>query len=144
MAQVTELPARTEPTDRSSSPAIIKSPTGKAMMPSSLATFSQLATPPTARKSDPPKMAKKMNMPTVPTSAPASDRGPKRARDHPLLRDTGPDASGLTGLNADPAPGAGCASFVMASSPPVLFCAEASREAHVCLFRGRDSPGHPG
>ena len=32
MAQVTELPARTEPTDKSSSPAIIKSPTGKATM----------------------------------------------------------------------------------------------------------------
>ena len=74
MARVIELDARTEPTERSSSPAIISRPTGMAMMPSSAATFSQLAAPPADRNCCPPKIAKKMKTLTVPISAPVSGR----------------------------------------------------------------------
>src|SRR5271166_6133460 len=74
MATVIELAGRTEPTERSSCPAIINNPIGSAMMPSSEATLSQLAAPPADRKFSPPKTEKKTKTATRPMSDPVSGR----------------------------------------------------------------------
>ncbi|KSV71987.1 hypothetical protein N182_29960 [Sinorhizobium sp. GL2] len=60
-ATMIEAAPTTEPVERSNSPAIIRSPIGSAMMPSSAAAFSQPAVPAIEVKPvAPPKMAKKM------------------------------------------------------------------------------------
>ena len=71
---VIELAGSTEPTERSSCPAIISRPTGRAMMPSSAATLSQLAAPPADRKLAPPKIEKKTKTAMMPISEPISGR----------------------------------------------------------------------
>src|SRR5579863_7355076 len=71
---VIEAAGRTEPTERSSCPAIISNPIGSAMMPSSEATLSQLAAPPAERKFAPPKTEKKTKTATRPMNDPVSGR----------------------------------------------------------------------
>ena len=71
---VIELAGTIEPTERSRCPAIISSPTGSAMMPSSEATLSQLAAPPADRKLAPPKIEKKTSTAIMPISEPTSGR----------------------------------------------------------------------
>ena len=70
-----------EPTEMSNSPAIIKSPTGRAMIPTSAAMFSQLDQPGAPMKTAPPRYAKKANTTTKPINDPVSGRRASAPRD---------------------------------------------------------------
>src|SRR5690606_23364523 len=74
IAIVIDEAASTDPTDTSSSPEIISSPTGTAMITRLAATFIHDAAPPADRNFDPPATANTMNTSTVPASAPVSGR----------------------------------------------------------------------
>ena len=78
IAVVSEAAGITAPTEMSSSPAIIKSPTGSATMPISAAMLSQLAAPAGLRNVAPPKMAKKTKTAARPRNDPASGRRASR------------------------------------------------------------------
>ncbi len=71
---VIELAGTIDPTERSRCPAIINSPTGSAMMPSSEATLSQLADPPADMKLAPPKIENNISTAIMPISEPTSGR----------------------------------------------------------------------
>ena len=60
------------PMDMSSSPAIIRSPIGSATIPTSAATFNQLAKPATETKLAPAAAEKKEKTATIPRNEPAS------------------------------------------------------------------------
>ena len=84
MATVIAPAGNTAPVEMSSSPAIIRKPTGMAMIPTSEAKFTQVVMPGTDRKLRlKPKIANTMKTTTKPMKAPAAGLRKKAAREKP-------------------------------------------------------------